>query len=161
MFHLGDWRHPRNRARPPRRPRPADPPGLIPVDRRRGRVPGAALPGGFGGRLGLVPLYGTFRLAFPLPRCAVYLAGRLGWAGFHGDEDLTGTFGRLTGGLFYCAGLGAELRLRRLGRSGGALFLEAAYSAASGALTDEWFGDLRTDLRVHGLELAAGLAKGF
>ena len=69
-------------------------------------------------------------------------------------------FGRLTGGLYYAAGIGAELLLPRFGRRGGALFLETIYSAAAGALTDDYFG-LRTDLRAQSLAVAAGLAKGF
>jgi len=114
----------------------------------------------FPGDFNFSNLYGVVLFPYDLALVTPYAVVRVGYGFFFGEEEYTGSFGVLSGGLFYCFGAGIEfLRFKFKGKDN-AVFLEGAYSVNHGSVVDDYFG-YTADVRYSRVDVMLGLSGNF
>jgi len=93
----------------------------------------------FAGNFNFAPIYAVVRIPFDLGLFTPFLIGRVGYNFFFGDIEYTGTYGVLSGGLYYAVGGGIDFINFTLFDKPCSIFIEATYSSNSGSLDDNFF----------------------
>ena len=95
---------------------------------------------GLPGDFDFTTLYGAFRILAPDINFSPYLAGRVGYGFFSGDALYRGTFGVLSGDLYYFVGGGAQVVQFEWFASPAAIYVEIGYGVNQGSIQDDVIG---------------------
>lgn len=100
---------------------------------------------GYVGNFNFDDFFVSLRLPISLSTFTVYPVGRIGYGFFFGDTNFTGTFGTLTGGLYYSVGIGIRspslFSFKLFGTTyQNLLFVEGTYDSNAGSLYDSYYG---------------------
>ena len=88
------------------------------------------------GTFAFAPLCGIIRIPLLLGSFKPYLLGRIGYGLFLGDLFYKGTYGELSGGIYYAFGGGIEI----IFAGNFIIFAEATYSVNHGSVVDYYYG---------------------
>lgn len=110
----------------------------------------------FGGEFQFTNIYGVVCLPIDLKAITLYAIGRIGYGFFFGDIVYKGSYGELTGGLYYAGGAGIEFLKFKFRDKDRFLFLESTYSVNHGSIADYYFG-LFADVRYSRVDISFGI----
>ncbi len=103
-----------------------------------------------------LPVYGAICFPIDLKYLTPYAIARIGYGFFFGETEYTGTFGELTGGLYYSFGGGIEFLKFKILNQDRVLILEATYSGNQGSIEDNYFGYF-ADVRYSRIDISFGV----
>ncbi len=100
--------------------------------------------------------YGVVCFPIGLKSIKPYAIARIGYGFFSGKTEYTGTYGELTGGLYYSFGGGIEFLKFKILNQDRVLILETAYSCNQGSIEDDFFG-YSADVRYSRIDISFGV----
>ncbi len=101
-------------------------------------------------------VYGVICLPIDLEYLTLYTVARIGYGFFFGETKYTGTFGELTGGLYYSFGGGIEFLKFKIRNQDRVLILEATYSGNQGSIEDNYYG-YSADVSYSRIDISFGV----
>jgi hypothetical protein len=116
----------------------------------------------YAGKFNFMPFYLYIEANADFEFLSPYILGKIGYAFlFNGDIQYTGTYGVLTGGLYWAGGIGFDLiRFKNIFNNPISLFVEVSYSFNYGSLYD-WYFSYKADVEYSKLNIRVGTRSSF